>query len=259
MTFRLVDRYFEKSLSKLVADLMLPAFIFCEVMTNFDKSNYFLLFHVFLGCITTYLIGVVVAYIYSKIMQSEENERNLFIALLSSPNTTSITLIMIEVLHPILNTYKYDYSDSQTGIMPANMPDARERGLMYISLTSIFSNLWRWSVTYNYIDPPVPKSGVEERLIEKENNTKEWKELLKEVLNVPIVVSIVTLILCMSSTVKFVFTDPDSILKMSFLSANQTIAKGYTFAAIFVLGLNIANIFYRDEDSTPKDKEEDHE
>lgn len=279
---KLVDKKFEDSLSKVIANLMLPSFIFCEVILNFDSSNWYLLIHILLGYLTVSLFGVILGYIYSIITGSDKNERNFFMAVLSSPNTTSITLILIEVLNPILETLKYSplQNSSENISNKISVPSAKERGLLYISLLSIFSNIWRWAVTYNLINKreidnlneneysqvQVNKSNIldvnqndkQELLLPKTNlisdydqpfkrsNDKSYREIFVEIINTPIIVSVLTLSLSFSSFFKNLFTNDSSIFKETLLNVHLTISKGYTFSVMFMLGLNIYNIFSQD-------------
>jgi predicted permease len=281
---KLVDKKFEDSLSKVIANLMLPSFIFCEVILNFDSSNWYLLIHILLGYLTVSFLGIIVGYIYAIIIGSDPNERKFFLAVLSSPNTTSITLILIEVLNPILETLKYNPLQDTTGnsLNKITVPTAKERGLLYISLLSIFSNIWRWAVTYNLIHKrdidyikeinqvqinkvkiiDSYQSEKEELLLPKNNGLtlvsdskqdKSLREIFVEIINTPIVVSVLTLILSFSSFFKNLFTNDSSIFKVTLFNVHMTISKGYTFSVMFMLGLNIYNIFNED-DSTKKEK-----
>jgi predicted permease len=187
--------------------------------------------------------------------------------ILSSPNTTSITLIIIEVLHPLLNSLTYNSAATLRGveIEPLVIPDARDRGLMYISLTSIFSNIWRWTMPFNLINSrdeevlSVSNEGVKEKLLPgevqnnleknnlpanvvKKSSDKSIKEILLEIMNLPIIVSIITLLLCLNENVKNLFVTPDGILRETITNVHVTISRGYPFCVIFMLGLNFANI-----------------
>jgi predicted permease len=181
---------------------------------------------------------MLVGYIYSKIMKFDNSERNMIMAVLSSPNSTNIPFTMIEVLAPIFE--KMDYGAN--GIY--GMSDAKGRGLLYISLNSIFSNIWRWTVAYNLIMTSETNSNLSTPFISKENKGKQKtiKDILIEILNIPVVVALISLLLCLNTDIKNLFIQPDSVIRDTFFTAHKAISKGYPFAVIFSLGLNIDNI-----------------
>lgn len=236
---KLVDENFEKSFSKLITNLLLPAFIFCEIIQNFDINNYQLILQAALGCFMIMVTGLIFAFITGKILKMNNNDLSFLCAVLSSPHTTSIPLILIEVFFPVLEQIPF-----------ANLgPNAKERGLLYIALNSIFSNCWRWSVSYNLINPTEEKiaiDGFNEELLVKENSNKKTKktllEILKEIINTPIIVSIITILLCLNDNVRRALIEEGGFLEQSVVSVHRTIAKSFGFSVIFVLGLSFANL-----------------
>lgn len=234
--YGIVDERFEKSLSGLITNLLLPAFIFCEVIQNFDINNINILLQIMLGCFTNYFLGLIFAFIIAKFYSSSRNETNFLMAIFSSPHTTSIPLILIEVLYPILNQIPVRSS------MGELVPNAKERGMLYIALNSVFSNVWRWSVSYNLINPEEKNNLTENLVIKENNNIKTKKNILKEILNMPIIVSFLSILLCTNDNVKNAFIKQGSFMQEFFLAVNITIAKCFSFAVIFVLGLNFANL-----------------
>ena len=255
--YKVVDDKFENSLSKIIANLMLPSFIFCEVILNFDSQNYYQLVQSILGSITINFSALLVGYIYSKICGHSENEKNLILALLSSQSTTSMGLILIQVLNPILNNLKFNQPLDAT----VTVIDARQRGLLYISLLSIISNVWRWTITYNLINED-SKTELQQCLLEKHesinnnmsqiqivNSQRGWKDIFLGLINVPIVVALITLAFSLSSTIKNILTDENSIIKQTLFSVHMTISKSYTFCVILMLGLNISNVIGTDKTS----------
>jgi len=212
---------------------------------------------------------------------------------MSSPHTTSLPLNLIEVLYPILKDFKSgSYGAIQESLAPAL--DAKERGMLYIVLNSIFSNIWRWTVFYNLIQPKnISKAEIfkvnqnedlkvnllehnflradkfqklrdENLRIENENyesydiinNQNKHKDktekfgcwnVFKEILNTPIIISILSICLCINNNIKLAFINKGSILADNLFSVNSIIARCYNFTVIFILGLNFANISFFNE------------
>jgi predicted permease len=232
---KIVDKKFEDSLSKLILNIILPSFIFCEVIENFDKDNVMLLVRITVGLLTINVIGIIVGFIYSLFIKSNSSERNFYLAIMSSPNVTSVTMVILEVLSPILDKFKYD-DDT-----PLGKKSAKERGLLYISLLSILANIWRWTFTFNFIN----NKNKTEILLDPSINVADKRTIrktIKEILNVPIITSILALVISLIEYVKDIFIDKDSFLKATFFDSHQVISKCYTFTVIFLLGLNISNI-----------------
>jgi len=61
--------------------------------------------------------------------------------IMSAPDTTAYAIVLLEVLSPILEFFEYNPTN---GIILS----ARSRGLMYIILSTIVENFWRWSVSF---------------------------------------------------------------------------------------------------------------
>jgi predicted permease len=249
--FKYVDEKFESSLSKILANLILPSFIFCEVLLNFDSNNFYQLSQTVLGLLTVNILTVILGYIFGVILKFRQGERNILIAVLSSHNSTSIALILIYVLEPNLSSFHF--------MPPTEGPliKSTDRGMLYISLMSIVSNIWRWSVTYSLIneEPETELTqGLLEIKIEKSEDIKGLNkhkktdktlgEFFKELLNIPIVVAILTLIFSLNNFTKNILTGPNSIIKLTLFNAHLTMSKGYAFCVLFMLGLNIYNVIY---------------
>ncbi len=135
----MLDDKFEKSLSKLVSNFLLPAFIFCEIVKNLDINNTSLMLQIIVGNLFIYGTGMLIGYICAKILGSNSNETSFFCGILSALHTTSLPVILMEVLSDNLNKIVYVNSDG-------SVTNAKNRGMLYIVLNSIFANIWRWGV-----------------------------------------------------------------------------------------------------------------
>lgn len=240
--------------------MLLPAFIFCEVVQNFHISQYHLILQSLLGCMTLYLLGLVTGYISGKFLNLNTNQTKFLCGIFSSPHTTSIPLLLIEVTHPVLAKI--------SNIVPAEgIMDARSRGMLYIVLNSIFANIWRWTVPYNLINKEEPEQKVHSEL--EENlifNTKEKQPkkidsnrltlatFCKEIINMPIIASFSSLLLCLHPGIQSYFNTPNAFLNETILSVNKLASKGYGFLVMFLLGLNFADLILPPDNSDKKDK-----
>ncbi len=86
-------------------------------------------------------LGLLYGIFASVLIGSNGNETAFIMGLMSAPDTTSYSIIIIEVLAPLLERLHYT---------PGNEAklNARSRGLMYIILNTVIQNFWRWSVSF---------------------------------------------------------------------------------------------------------------
>jgi len=272
-------------------------------MKNFDINNHKLIYEILLGNFTVSLLGLILGYITAKISKCNSKETMFLCGIMSSPHTTSLPLILIEVLYPVLKNFRSGVA-TEAGLQSSSMTlDAKERGMLYIVLNSIFSNIWRWTVSYNLIQPNGKKkinyieanqnSELEENLLEVnfkkvnrlndvnnkkitdedviktdnmvvEMNVKKPKKLgiwgiFKEIVNTPIIVSVISICLCVNDDVRNTFIAKNSLLADNLLSVNSIIARCYNFTVIFVLGLNFANLSVFNGDSNSIEDDDDEE
>jgi predicted permease len=211
------------------------------VVKNLDVNNLGLIGQVILGNLFLSVMGLVWGYIDGLIFRSSSNEKSFICAILSSAHTTSIPLIIINVLGPVLDLIPYDQAGGK---------DAIQRGLLYISMNAIYSTIWRWGVCYNMINPDKKeKVDAEEHLIEKKDGKekpeeKSWKEIILEMLNTPLIVCFIAILICLSVTIRDLFIVPGAFLNRTFMSVHSMMGKSLSFLSIFLLGLNFSNILF---------------
>jgi predicted permease len=254
----MLDDKFEKSLSKLVSNFLLPAFIFCEIIKNLDVNNTSLMIEVIVGNCIIYGSGMLIGFICAKVLGSSSNEASFFCGIMSALHTTSLPVILMEVLQENLDQIKYVNSDG-------TVTSSRNRGMLYIVLNSIFANIWRWGVSYNMINPEEEDEATREKkdqLLCDDNEkkkplpkSKSCGEIIIEMINVPIVISILSIVLCYITPVREAFIVPGSLLNKTLLSVNSIISRGYNLMVILILGLNIANLLLEKDDKKKKYKE----
>ena len=139
-------------------------------------------------------------------------------------------------------------------VQPKNLVgDSEKRGLLYVVINSIASNIWKWSVCYMLIEPEdeeeidnidVPLLQESEKinnneLVEKKPKYKP-KNIFKSIVNMPLIASVITLLLTCSPALQRAFISPKSFLRETILKVNMTVSKSYSFIVIFMLGLSIA-------------------
>lgn len=282
-----MDNHFERQFAGLITNLILPAFIFCEILKNFDINNHKLIFEIILGCFTVSFLGLILGYLTAILCKSGNKETMFLCGVMSSPHTTSLPLILIEVLYPVLKNFRSGIVQLDPST-PISLLDAKERGMLYIVLNSIFSNIWRWAISYNLIQPvekprneylKIDNIELEENLLDKNfkkvdinskskeenidnieielnliNNKKKPKKqgfwnIFRLIINTPIIISILSIILCINDNIRNAFIAKNSILADNFLSVNSIIARCYNFTIIFILGLNFSNLSFFNEDN----------
>ena len=140
-----VDSKFKSGLSKVVTNIILPCFVFSQIVNNFRISQYILIFQAAVGCLVIYIFGLLVGFAISRILKLDKNQSNFLGAVFSTPHNTSIYVILIQVIGPFLDT-----------IFPKNpnmVGDSEKRGLLYVVINSIVANIWKWSCCYALIEP----------------------------------------------------------------------------------------------------------
>ncbi len=165
-------------------------------------------------------------------------------AIYSSPHTTSIPVILVGIIGPVL--------DKLTPI-PSEIPlNAEQRAYLYIILNSIFANIWKWSGCYYLIQPEDEEESNEElinykkfdennKLVPNKKEEFNFKIFIKKIINVPIIACICTLFITMFPSFQSYFNDPSGILNSSIVSVNIMVSKSYGFLVIFMLGITLYN------------------
>lgn len=245
-----VDMKFKSGLSKVVTNIILPCFVFSQIVNNFRISQIMLIFQAAVGCLVIYIFGLLVGFGIAKILKLNLRQTNFLGALFSTPHNTSIYVILIQVIGPFLDT-----------IFPKNpnlVGDSEKRGLLFVVINSIVANIWKWSCCYYLIEPdaeeeedleenansPLLKDNNEQnQIVEKKPKYKEktLKDILKSVINMPLIASIFSLCLTFSPSLQKLFITPRAILRETIIDVNMTVSKAYSFIVIFILGLSIAD------------------
>jgi len=247
-----VDSKFKSGLSKVVTNIILPCFVFSQIVNNFRISQYILIFQAVVGCIVIYIFGLFVGFAIGRILGLNQKQRDFLGAVFSTPHNTSIYVILIQVIGPFLDT-----------IFPRNpdmVGDSERRGLLYVVINSIVANIWKWSCCYVLIEPedeeddldssinsPLLKDNNDEQkenqIVEKKPKYKEKtsKDILKSVCNMPLIASIFSLCITFSPSLQRLFITPKALLRDTIIDVNMTVSKAYSFIVIFILGLSIAD------------------
>ena len=245
-----VDSKFKSGLSKVVTNIILPCFVFSQIVNNFRISQLFLIYQAIIGCLVIYIFGLFVGFGIARILKLDRNQHNFLGAVFSTPHNTSIYVILIQVIGPFLDT-----------IFPKNpnlVGDSEKRGLLFVVINSIVANIWKWSCCYYLIEPddegeeeeninsPLLKDNneqIQNQIVEKKPKYKEktFKDILKSVVNMPLIASIFSLCLTFSPSLQLLFITPKAILRETIIDVNMTVSKAYSFIVIFILGLSIAD------------------
>ena len=243
-----VDSKFKSGLSKVVTNIILPFFIFAQIVNNFRISQYILIIQAVIGCLVIYITGLFVGFGISRILKLNKYQHNFLGALFSTPHNTSIYVILIQVIGPFLDT-----------IIPKNpniVGDCVKRGLLYVIINSIVANIWKWSCCYYLIEPDEEDEEVDSKeyallndneagqnIVEKKPKykAKTFKDILKSVINMPLIASLVSLFITFIPSLQLLFITPKSILRETLMDVSKTVSKAYSFLVIFILGLSIAD------------------
>ena len=243
-----VDSKFKSGLSKVVTNIILPFFIFAQIVNNFRISQYILIIQAVIGCLVIYITGLFVGFWISRILKLNKYQHNFLGALFSTPHNTSIYVILIQVIGPFLDT-----------IIPKNpnvVGDCVKRGLLYVIINSIVANIWKWSCCYYLIEPDEEDEEVDSKeyallndneagqnIVEKKPKykAKTFKDILKSVINMPLIASLVSLFITFIPSLQLLFITPKSILRETLMDVSKTVSKAYSFLVIFILGLSIAD------------------
>jgi len=245
---KFVDGKFKSGLSKVVTNIILPFFVFAQIVNNFRISQYILIIQAIIGCLVIYFTGLFIGFGISKILKLNKFQENFLGALFSTPHNTSIYVILIQVIGPFLDT-----------IIPKNpniVGDCVKRGLLYVIINSIVANIWKWSCCYYLIEPDEEEEEADDKdyallneneeannIVEKKPKYKKktFKDILKSVINIPLIASLVSLFITFIPSLQLLFITPKSILRETLMDVSKTVSKAYSFLVIFILGLSIAD------------------
>ena len=249
----MVNDKFKTSLSKVLANIVLPCFIFSQIVKNFHINQMDLIYKAFIGCVSLYILGYIVGYISMKILGYNSSQCRFIGAIYSSPHTTSIPVILVTIIGPVLDKFIP---------MPLNMPfNSERRAFLYIILNSIFSNIWKWSGCYYLIEPEeeieddnlyLEKKNddlilSEESTIDKshiKNKKKEeeftFSKFMSKVINMPIIICGVSLFITMIPPFQNFLIKPGGLMNSSLISVNNMIGKSYGCLVMMMLGISLS-------------------
>jgi len=255
---KMIDDNFQRSLSKVVTNIILPCFIFALIVNNFRISQYQIILEAMLGCCFLFFFGLIIGYIISKLLGLKKGQTQFLAAVFSTPHTVSMPVILMQVVGPVL--------DSMISSKYAFLGNSEKRGLLYIVMNSIFSNIWRWSGAYYLIQPEDRFDDYFDGLNEEEKQrllqrpSRQFKErglkdFLKSVINTPLIASIFSLLFTISPSFQSYFTVPGSLMHESLISVNLMVAKSYGFIVMFLLGLSFADSIKIGENNNEDDEQ----
>ena len=261
----MVNDKFKTSLSKVLANIVLPCFIFSQIVKNFHINQMDLIYKAFIGCVSLYILGYIVGYISMKILGYNSSQCRFIGAIYSSPHTTSIPVILVTIIGPVLDKFIP---------MPLNMPfNSERRAFLYIILNSIFSNIWKWSGCYYLIEPEeeieddnlyLEKKNddlilSEESTIDKshiKNKKKEeeftFSKFMSKVINMPIIICGVSLFITMIPPFQNFLIKPGGLMNSSLISVNNMIGRSYGCLVMMMLGISLSKCINFGEEAKTK-------
>lgn len=235
----------------MVTNVILPCFIFAQIVNNFRISEYNLIFEAMLGCCFLFFFGLIMGFLIAKFLGLNSQRTKFLAAVFSTPHTTSIPVILIQVVGPILDKI---LRPSEADILG----NAEKRGFLYIVLNSIFSNIWRWSGAYYLIQPDEEPNDQVQPLLEEGQGPKKqipkfgFREFLYSIINAPLFFSALSVSVTLSPTFQSYFTTPGSLLNSSIISATMMVSKSYGFVVMFMLGLSLSDSIKLNEEDKAK-------
>ena len=244
-----IDNKFKTGLSKVITNIILPCFIFTQIVNNFRISQYLLIIHAIIGCLIIYVCGLIIGFLIAKILGLTKAQTHFLGAVFSTPHNTSIFVILIQVIGPFLD--QIFPSD------PNTLLTSDKRGLLYVIINSIFANIWKWSCCYYLIDAddeeleeninsPLLKDNEEQSqnqnqiVADNKKTESKGKSLTKSLLNMPLIASLFSLGITLIPPLQRLFITPKAFLRETLINVNITVSKSYSFVVIFILGLSIA-------------------
>ena len=75
----------------------------------------------------------------------------------------------------------------------------------------------------------------------KKYKPKTFKDILKSVINMPLIASLISLSVTFIPSLQLLFITPKSFLRSTIMDVSKTVSKAYSFLVIFILGLSIAD------------------
>lgn len=199
-----------------------------------------------IGCLFLYGMGFVLGYFLMKFLGYNKSQCYFLGAIYSSPHTTSIPVILFSIIGPVLD---------KVIPIPENFPvSAQKRGFLYIILNSIFSNIWKWSAGYYFIQEENSYSHKKELSYKKSPELMSLKKFLKEIITTPVVASVFSiLVTCFPKFQEFLIKE-DSYVYNSLMVANITVGRSYSFFVMFTLGLSLCESIFPEQSSFDSEK-----
>ncbi|MCQ2819676.1 MAG: AEC family transporter [archaeon] len=257
---------FSEGTSRMLTNIILPCYIFTQMMNNLRLSEFTKIFHCLIGCLIVIVIGAILGLISGKCLSNNKKEFLFLTAAFSSSDSTAFLIILAQVCGPFLDAIQ----PPKVGELPAG-----QRALYYVVLITILNNFWKWTFCYYMIKiGDKNKEGVEkdyQQLTEMQNlgNKEENKEpdyigleeeeklitnketqvqpikkddkphyeVKEGLLNIPIIVMLITLVIVFIPPLQTLFTTKDTFLNLTIISVNVLVGKSYNFLCMFLLGL----------------------
>lgn len=201
-----------------------------------------------IGCLFLYGFGFILGYFFGKFLGYNQKQCYFLGAVYSSPHTTSIPVILFSIIGPVLD---------KVIPMPLELPvNSQKRGYLYIILNSIFSNIWKWSAGYYFIQKE--DYDISEKKLSKypykPPASMSIKKFLKEIITAPLVVSFISIFMTIFPSIQNTLNKEDSYIYNSFMIANSMIGKSYSFFVMLTLGLSLCESMFpeREEERNKK-------
>ena len=220
--------------------------MFTQILTGFHIKDYKIILESLVGCSFLFVFGVLFGFISAKLLKFNKKETNFICATFSSPHTTSLAVILLQLLGPYLDAIY---------VPKPGEPNAVKRGFSYIVINTIFATMWRWSGAYYLLESD---EGVSEKVevqigldeIDEKGKFKghdvdevntavthhEEEPFFKQLLNAPLITCVVCILITLFPSVQDLFTKPGEILNATLVSVNMMVSRSYSFLAMIMVG-----------------------
>ena len=231
----------------MILNIIVPCYLFTEIMNNIFIYSYIEILQCFLGCAVVVIIGLLINILASGCLVKDKRQFKFLSCVFSTSDSSVFLLVLAQICGPIIDSIK----PPKTGELTAD-----KRALKYIAIISIMNHIWKWAGCFYLIEgensDEIPVKEIELKMLEnKKHNNEESAKIedyahkekakndtsTKSHYNFPLYSIIFSLLLCLIPPLQNNFVDKSSFLNATIISVNTVVGKSFNFCCIFLVGL----------------------
>ena len=130
---------FSDQTSRMLTNIILPCYLFTQMMNNIRIANIKDIFQCLIGCLIVIIVGIILGLISAKLLVNQKRQILFLTAAFSTSDSAAFLIILAQICGPFLDQMQ----PPKTGELPAG-----QRALYYIVLITVINNFWKWTFCY---------------------------------------------------------------------------------------------------------------